>query len=67
MFKIIGGMLVGVFMGAMLLEITRRGKPDLIKKVESKAKSVTDKLFEDMRATYDFRERAVHGAPRSRA
>jgi hypothetical protein len=61
MFKIIGGMLVGVFFGAMMLEIVRRGKPDLIKKVEGRAKSVTDKLFEDMRATYDFREKTAHG------
>jgi hypothetical protein len=59
MFKIIGGMLFGVFVGAMVLEIVRRGKPDLIKRVEDKAKSVGDRLFEDMRATYDFREKAV--------
>ena len=66
MFKIIGGMLIGVFVGAMMLEITRRSRPDLIKRVEGRAKSVTDKLFDDMRATYDFRERAVHGRPQER-
>ena len=56
MLKIIGGVLVGVFVGAMMLEIVRRQKPELIKAVEDKAKAVTDRLFENMREAYDFRE-----------
>ena len=56
MLKVIGGVLVGVFVGAMMLEIVRRGKPDLVEVIENKAKSVTDKLFDNMRESYDFRE-----------
>jgi hypothetical protein len=56
MFKVIGGVIVGVFVGAMVLEIIRREKPELVEAIENKAKAVSDKLFENMREAYDFRE-----------
>ena len=56
MFKVIGGMVIGVFVGAMVTEIVRREKPELVDAIEDKAKAVTDKLFESMREAYDFRE-----------
>ena len=59
MFKVIGGVVVGVFLGAMVLEILKRQKPDLIENIEKKAKKVSDKLFNNMRETYDFRETDV--------
>ena len=54
MFKVIGGVIVGVFLGAMVLEILKRQKPDLIETLEKKAKNVSDKLFGNMRDTYDL-------------
>jgi hypothetical protein len=55
MLKIVGGVLVGVFVGAMMAEVARRNKPELVEAIEKKAKSVTDKLFDNMREAYDFR------------
>lgn len=56
MFKVMGGVLVGVFVGAVLLEIVRREKPELVESIEDTARNVTDRLFENMREAYDFRE-----------
>jgi len=47
---------VGVFVGAMVLEIVRREKPELVESIEKKARTVSDKLFDNMREAYDFRE-----------
>jgi len=54
MFKVIGGVVVGVFLGAMVLEILKRQRPDFIETIEKKAKTVSDKLFNNMRETYDL-------------
>ncbi len=56
MLKVVGGVLLGVFVGAMMTEVVRRNKPELVEAIEKKAKTVTDKLFENMRDAYDFRE-----------
>lgn len=56
MFKILGSVVVGVFIGAMMLEIVRRERPEMIDSIEKKAKDVTDKLFDNMKEAYDFRE-----------
>jgi len=56
MFKIIGSVVVGVFLGAMVLEILKRQKPDLIEAIEKKAKSVSDKLFNNMQDVYELGE-----------
>lgn len=56
MIKFFGGVLVGVFFGAMMTEITRKQKPELMEAIENKAKDMSDKLFENMREAYDFRE-----------
>jgi hypothetical protein len=56
MFKIIGGVIVGVFIGALVLEILKRHQPDLLEGIEKKAKKASDKLFESLRESYDFRK-----------
>jgi len=56
MIKVIGGVLVGVFLGALLFEIIRRERPELVEAIENNARVVTDKLFDNMRETYDFRQ-----------
>jgi hypothetical protein len=56
MFKIIGGVIVGVFVGTMVMEILRRRRPEMVIAIEKKAKQMTDKLFEGLREGYDFRE-----------
>jgi len=56
MIKVIGGALVGVFIGALLFEVVRRENPELVQAIESNAKVVTDRLFENMREAYDFRQ-----------
>lgn len=56
MFKIVGGVIVGVFLGALMFEILKRRRPDLVEGIEKQAKVVMDKLFESMREAYDFRE-----------
>jgi hypothetical protein len=49
-------MLLGVFVGALMIEILKRRRPELVEGIEKQAKSVMDKLFDNMRETYDFRE-----------
>ncbi|MBW2276430.1 MAG: hypothetical protein JRF63_02995 [Deltaproteobacteria bacterium] len=56
MFKILGGVLIGVFIGSMMMEILKRKKPGILESVEGSAKSVTDKLFNNLRESYDFRD-----------
>ncbi len=56
MLKVVGGVLVGVFFGALVAEVVRRNKPELVEAIEFKAKTVSDKLFDNMREAYDFRE-----------
>lgn len=56
MLKIIGSVIVGVFVGAMMMEILKRRKPEVLESVEGRAKSVTDKLFNNLRESYDFRD-----------
>ena len=46
MFKFIGGVLLGAFVGALVLEIVKRQRPDLLDSVERHAKRVSDTLFE---------------------
>jgi hypothetical protein len=55
MYKLLGGVLLGVFVGALMIEILKRRRPELVARIERQAKSVMDKLFENMRETYDFR------------
>lgn len=56
MYKLLGGVLLGVFVGALMIEILKRRRPELVEGIERQAKSVMDKLFDNMRETYDFRE-----------
>lgn len=56
MFKLIGGVIVGVFIGAMMLEIIQKKKPGLVKSVESKARDFSDKLFGNLQESYDLQD-----------
>lgn len=56
MFKIIGGVIAGVFFGALMLEILRRRRPGVVASIEEKAKTVSDRLFDNLRESYDFRD-----------
>lgn len=44
MFKLLGITVAGVFIGAAAVEILNRKKPEILKKIEMKAKSFADKL-----------------------
>jgi len=46
MWKIIGGVVVGVFVGALAFEIISRRRPGLIKEIEHKAGSTASTLLE---------------------
>ena len=56
MFKVLGGVIVGVFVGALVLEILKRRRPELVEGIERKAKNMTDKLFDGLQEAYDFRK-----------
>lgn len=52
--KFFGGVLVGAFVGAVVLEIVRTARPELVKRVEKHAKKATDSLFENLRDELGF-------------
>lgn len=56
MFKIIGGVIAGVFFGALMLEILRRRRPEVVESIEDRARSVSDRIFDNLRESYDFRD-----------
>ncbi len=56
MFKILGGVLVGVFFGALLVEVLQKKKPNLVESVEGKARSLSDMLFGSIQKSYDVSE-----------
>ena len=56
MYKLLGGVLLGVFVGALMIEILKRRRPELVAGIERQAKSIMDRLFDNMRETYDFRD-----------
>ena len=66
MFKLLGGVLLGVFLGGLIIEVVKRRRPELIEGVERQAKEAMDRLFENLRETYDFREASqdAKGPPR---
>ena len=51
MFKFVGGVVVGVFVGALALEILGRTQPDVLNKIQDmarkKAKDLTDLAYGD--------------------
>lgn len=53
MWKLLGGVLVGVFLGALVVEILKRTRPDLLENVEERAREAADALG------YAFRERVA--------
>ncbi len=45
MFKVLGGVVLGIFVGAFLLEVMRRRRPDIVEAIEMKAKDFTQNLL----------------------
>ncbi len=45
MFKVLGGVVLGVFVGALLLEVIRRRRPDIVEAIEKKARDFTENLL----------------------
>ncbi len=56
MFKFIGGVLLGAFVGALVLEIIKRQRPELLESVEKGARAVSDRLFETLTGDGDERD-----------
>ncbi len=52
MWKIVGGVLVGVFVGAFAVELIKRTRPDLLGSVERKARLAADALWSAFRGGY---------------
>ena len=52
MWKILGGVMVGVVIGAAVLEILNRNNPKLIKQVEEKAESTARDFVDAFREGY---------------
>jgi len=52
MWKLLGGVLVGVFLGALAVEVLKRTRPDLLSSVEDRARDAADAL------SFAFRDRA---------
>ncbi len=52
MLKMIGGVVAGIFLGAMVVEITRRLKPGMLREVEQLAKKTKDSFAEAFRSGY---------------
>ena len=46
MWKVIGGVVAGIFVGAAIFEIMQRGWPNLVRKVEDRARDAVDAFRE---------------------
>ncbi len=46
MLKILGGVVVGVFVGALALEILSRSRPDLIRGIEERAEKTANAFID---------------------
>ena len=57
MFKILGGVVIGVFVGAVAVEVLQRKRPGLIQSIEGRAERAVQGFFD---AFHDgFRKRPV--------
>jgi hypothetical protein len=52
MWKIIGGVVIGVFVGALAYEIILRKRPDLIKNIESSAEGTAQSFMDAFQEGY---------------
>jgi len=52
MWKIIGGVIVGVFVGALALEILNRKRPELVKDIEKRAENAARSFVDAFREGY---------------
>ncbi len=46
MWKVVGGVVVGIFVGAAVFEIVQRSYPNLVRKIEDKARGAVDAFRE---------------------
>ena len=61
MLKVIGGVVVGVFIGAIAVEILNRKMPGLIRHIEDKAEETANAIFSSFKQGYqrkDLEEKA---------
>ncbi len=61
MWKILGGVIIGVFVGALALEILNRKHPGFIKDIEDKAEKTAQAFLEAFKEGY----KQVKGTPAS--
>jgi len=61
MIKILGGVVIGVFVGAFAVELLRRTRPELIDDIERKARDTVDSILS---AYESARSSAVHRTSR---
>jgi hypothetical protein len=62
MLKIIGGVVVGVFIGAVAVEILNRKMPGLIRQIEDKAEEAVSSIFASFRDGYGRKEEVAENA-----
>lgn len=56
MWKIIGGVVIGVFVGALAVEILSRRQPGLIKGIEDKAEHTAKVFLDSFREGYSSKQ-----------
>jgi hypothetical protein len=55
MLKLFGGIFLGAFVGALVVEILRKRRPEVLENLEKRAKFVSDKLFEKLGDDFGLR------------
>ncbi len=53
MMKILGGVIVGAFVGAFAVEVIRRMRPEILASVGQKVRSSADAVFSAFKSGYD--------------
>lgn len=55
MWKLLGGVVIGVFVGAMTFEILKRRHPNLIQQIEDSAERTARSFIDSFKEGYDSR------------
>ncbi len=61
MWKIIGGVIIGVFVGALALEVLNRSKPGLIRNIEKKAEDTARAFLDSFKEGYHTDAKETEG------
>ena len=54
MLRFLGGVIIGVFCGAVVFEVLKRRRPDLLESVEQSAKKVADRILDEQRMVWQW-------------